>query len=300
MTAPTSSFRSSLGILIAGTVSIGFSPIFMRLSELEPTATAFHRVFLALPALWLWSVVEHRFRGQTRAAPNRREMALLIFSGLAFAGDLVFWHWAVRFTSVANAILLSNLTPIFVTLASFLLFGERFSRIFLVGVALALTGSALLVGDSFGVGADTVLGDTLGLITTLFYTTYLMTAARLRALGFSSMTVLSWGTAAATLPLLVVSLIMGESLIPTSLYGWSIILGLALVSQAAGHGMIIHALANLPAAFASVVLLLQPAVAITLAWLLLDEPLRGLQQSLGIAIIFAGIFLAGRGRPTRK
>jgi drug/metabolite transporter (DMT)-like permease len=225
---------------------------------------------------------------------------MILFVGLAFAGDLAFWHWSLKFTSVANAILLSNLTPIFVVLVSFLLFGQRFSRIFLFAVALAVGGSAMLVGDSFTVGADTVMGDAFGLVTAWFYTAYLLGVQKLRLRKLSSTRVLGWSSAAAALPLLVLAVAMGESLIPPSLHGLSMLLGLALVSHAAGQGLIVHALADLPAAFASVVMLLQPAIAIVLAWLLLDEPLRGLQQSLGIAVIFAGIFLAGRGRPARK
>jgi hypothetical protein len=46
--------RLALASLLAGAVGIAFAPIFVRLSELPPTATAFHRLFLALPALWLW------------------------------------------------------------------------------------------------------------------------------------------------------------------------------------------------------------------------------------------------------
>ena len=46
--------RLSLFILVLGAGLVALSPIFVRLSELGPTATAFHRAFLALPILFLW------------------------------------------------------------------------------------------------------------------------------------------------------------------------------------------------------------------------------------------------------
>jgi hypothetical protein len=62
----TAGSRLALVALIAGAVGIACSPIFVRLSELGPTATAFWR--LALPILWLWTEVGNR----REAAPTRR------------------------------------------------------------------------------------------------------------------------------------------------------------------------------------------------------------------------------------
>jgi len=72
--------------------------------------------------------------------------------------------------------------------------------------------------------------------------------------------------------------------------------GLALVSHAAGQGLIAYALAHLPAAFSSVSLLLQPVMAALFAWLLLSEGLVPLQV-LGGLVVLAGIYLARRGSP---
>ena len=55
-----------------------------------------------------------------------------------------------------------------------------------------------------------------------------------------------------------------------------------------------EALAHLPAAFSSVSLLLQPAVAAILAWVILGEAL-GPYQGLGAMMILVGIYFARRG-----
>jgi drug/metabolite transporter (DMT)-like permease len=90
------------------------------------------------------------------------------------------------------------------------------------------------------------------------------------------------------------ALLSGERVLPETGLGWLNLLGLALVSHAAGQGLIAYALAHLPAAFSSVSLLFQPVMAAIFAWMLLAEPLVPLQV-LGGLVVLAGIYLARRG-----
>lgn len=53
-----------LAALILGGIAVGLSPLFVRLSELGPVATAFHRVLWALPLLWLWMRVDEARAGK--------------------------------------------------------------------------------------------------------------------------------------------------------------------------------------------------------------------------------------------
>jgi drug/metabolite transporter (DMT)-like permease len=285
--------RIALAALLCGAVGIAFAPIFVRLSELGPTATAFHRLALALPALWLWRHVESRGARPTARPASRSDYLGLVVAGLLFAGDLAFWHWSIRFTTVANATLLANFAPVFVTLTAFALFGERFSRTFLVGMALALVGACVLMGRSFTLSLTHLLGDALGIVTAVFYAGYIVAVGRLRA-RFSTATIMAWSGLVTCAALLPVALLSGESLIATTAFGWAMLLGLALVSHAGGQSLIAYALAHLPAAFSSVSLLLQPAVAALLAWIILGEAL-GPWQALGALIILVGIYLARRG-----
>ena len=89
--------------LLAGAIGIAFAPIFVRLSELGPSATAFYR--LALPILWLWMEIGDR-RSETNRPAGYRDLVGLALSGLFFAGDLGLWHWSIKLTSVANSTLL--------------------------------------------------------------------------------------------------------------------------------------------------------------------------------------------------
>ena len=282
--------RFALVLLLAGAACIAFSPIFVRLSEAGPTATAFWRCALAVPALWLWFRWERPAREPTLSRSDRSYLAL---AGVFFACDLGVWHLSIKYTSVANATLLANVAPLFVTLGGFLLFRERFTRLFLFGLALAMAGAGILMGDSLSLSPVTFRGDLLGVLTAVFYAGYILTVGRLRA-RLSTRTVVFWSTLASAILLWPAALASGEQILAASAMGWLNLLALALVSQVLGTGLIAYALAHLPAAFSSVGLLLQPVLAALLALVLFDEGL-GLVQGLGALGVLAGIALARKG-----
>jgi drug/metabolite transporter (DMT)-like permease len=282
----------SLFALFAGAIFIALSPIWVRVSEVGPTASAFWRVCLAVPLLWIlfFSLKTKETKGLPAQFP------MLLVAGIAFAGDLAFWHWSIQYTTVANSTLLANLASIFVTLAAWLLWKQRPSGLFLAGLAAALLGVALLVRASWGNSPAALLGDGLGVVTAMFYAWYLLTVKGLRNRGAGTLWLMAVTTTITAIILFPVALASGEALLPGTGLGWWKLLGLAWISHAAGQGLIAYALAQLPAAFTSVGLLLQPVMAALFAWLLLAEPLSVLQV-VGGAIVLTGILLARSGSP---
>jgi drug/metabolite transporter (DMT)-like permease len=152
----------------------------------------------------------------------------------------------------------------------------------------------LLVHTSLEFSPTGLTGDALGVVTAMFYAGYILAVKGLRDRGETTLLLMAVTSAISAIILLPVALATGEQFFPATTGGWSILLGLALVSHAAGQGLIAYALAHLPAAFSSVGLLLQPVVAALFAWLLLAEPVVALQVAGGL-IVLAGIYLARRG-----
>jgi drug/metabolite transporter (DMT)-like permease len=279
----------ALGALLLGATCIALSPIFVRLSEAGPTATAFWRVALAVPVLWVLYFIREINLGAKRSPRG----LLLVAAGIAFAGDLGFWHASIQLTSVANSTLLANLASLFVTLAAWIFLRERPSRLFLAGLGLALFGVTLLVRSSLQFSATALAGDALGVVTAMFYAGYILAVKGLRDRGETALRIMAVTSTLTAILLLPAALAAGEQFFPATATGWLVVLGLALVSHAAGQGLIAYALAHLPAAFSSVGLLLQPVVAALFAWLLLAEPLAALQVAGGL-VVLAGIYLARR------
>jgi drug/metabolite transporter (DMT)-like permease len=287
--------RFALPLLILGGVTISFSGIFVRLSEVGPSATGFYRMILALPLLWLWQALEQRHAETPPPVPaSRGDWWMLVLPGLFLGADLVVWHWGLTMTSVANATVLGNSAPIFVTLAGWLFFHERFGARFLAGLALSIAGTMLLVGSSAGLGEINLLGDGLGVLAGLLYAAYLLSLKSVRA-RFTTARVMTASALSASALCLVAALVAGEDILIASFAGLAVVLGLAWLSHVTGQSLIAWAMAHLPASFSSITLLVNPLATTLLAWLILGEALEPLQAAGGAVLLF-GILLARSDR----
>jgi drug/metabolite transporter (DMT)-like permease len=285
------SHRFALAALILGGAAIGGSPIFVRLSEVGPMATGFWRVALAFFPIYIFSLIKG---GATGPKPETwADRGMLILPGVILAVDLITWHLSITITSVANATLLANLAPVFVTIIGVLFMGAAVTRVFVAGLLLAIVGVVILKGGPAALGQGDLLGDGGAVLAAVAYALYIIAIGRLRT-RFDTVRIMLWSTASAAVCLFPFGFFVEGHLMPTTAYGWAMVFGLAFISHASGQVAITYALAYLPAAFSSLTLLLQPVVAAILAWILLSEPI-GPMQAIGGLVVLAGIMIARRG-----
>jgi drug/metabolite transporter (DMT)-like permease len=291
--------RIAILAIFIGAVTIAFAPILVRLSELGPMATGFHRFLLAIPLYWLIADALPRREEPAGSETPRsvRDFLLIGMAGLYLAADIMAWHYSIQMTTVANSTLLANVAPVFVVLGGWLLFRTRVTGTYLTGLAAAMTGVFILSRASLSLSEDHFYGDLLGVLTAVFYAAYQMSVERLRR-RFSTMTIMKYAIPVSALCMVPAALASGEELFPVTLAGWAFLIALAAGPQVFGQGLIAWALAHLPVAFASVSLLLQPVTAALVAWMLFDEVI-GPQQAVGGVIVLAGIMLARRGSTRR-
>lgn len=288
--------RLALPILLLGAVSISFSGIFVKLSEVGPISTAFFRMALPLPvmAIGLWATARRR---DDRRLPhiNWRGWAGIHVAAFFLAFDLIVWHWALTMIGVGIATLLGNTAPIWVALVGFVFFKERFSARFLIGLGVASIGVvALVLGGERSLEVKDWLGLLLATLGAIGYAGYLRGVKGARtSVGLAQ--VMFWTCAFTALWLLPAALLTEDKVVPHTLHGWLAVAGLAFISQTIGQSLISWALGHLPAAFSSVSLLLNPVAAGVFAWMTLGEALSVLQIGGGFAVLF-GIFVA-RPRP---
>jgi drug/metabolite transporter (DMT)-like permease len=271
---------------------MGISPVFVRFAEIGPFSSAFWRVALAIPALFLWSMLEKPAADGER--PDASARISVILAGLLFAGDLCFWHLAIMNTSVANATFLATLAPVWVVLGSGLFLGERVERAVFLGLGLCLVGASALIGGTISARPEHLDGDLYGVATSVFFGAYFLAVRRARRTYGSGRT-LFLSSIVTALVLFAFAVVIEDDLWPGTALAVAALVALALVSHAGGQGMLSFALGHLPAAFSSLVIFLEAVAAALFGWVLLGEPL-GFVQSLGAAAIFAGIAIA---RPRR-
>ena len=137
----------------------------------------------------------------------------------------------------------ANTAPIWVTIAAALLFKERIRPGFVIGLVVALSGAALLMGLSVTESPGHLEGDLFGLLTGVFYACYLITLKRLRG-RYSTATVMVWSALPALLPLGLLAAASGERFLPLTLAGWGVLLLLALIVHAGGQSLIGYAFAH--------------------------------------------------------
>ena len=278
-------------VLVCSAVVLSLAPILVRLTETGPAAAGLWRFIFALPLLFL---LTHRPGGEGVGRPSKW-MAL---AGLFFFLDLSFWHYGIVMTSVANATVLCNLTPVVVTLFAWIVLKERPRAVFLLALAFAMIGAfAMAAGADGGQGTDPLLGVLFSLSVALWYAGYFLAVKAARNTAGAARVML-WSTAIPIPLMLAACLALGESVIPATAAGWAACVGLG-VMHVAGQGGVAWALGRVSAAMTAVVILIQPVVAAILGWLVFGETMTAIQIGGG-ALVLSAVLLAqwsARGRP---
>ncbi|HEX6930055.1 MAG TPA: DMT family transporter [Gammaproteobacteria bacterium] len=271
--------------LVFGVVMISLSGVFVKLVDVDPTASAFYRMFFGGAVLAVITLV--------RRETLRLDARTLVFAVIAaawFAGDLFVWHRSILYVGPGLATLLANFQVFLLALAGILLYRERPGLRLLVAIPLAFAGLVLLVlPEWLSLGEDYRLGVILGLVTAVCYAGYTLTLRASRignstSSNFSNMAVLSLACAAILAP---VTLAGGESFaIPGwQDFGWLVIYG--VTAQLFGWVLISQSLPRLKASTVGLVLLLQPVSAFTWDFLLFDRQLELIQFAGGVVALVA-------------
>lgn len=287
---PASSQATAFVALLSGALALGISPVFVRLADVGPFASAFWRTALALPVLFAWMRIEDR--GEP-GRPGPRWPVVL--AGLFFAGDLFFWHLSILKTTIANSTFLATTAPIWVVLVAWAWFKEKTSAATLAGLALCIAGGAALVGNSMQIDPARLTGDLYGAATGVFFGLYFH-AVRTGRLSHGAARLTFQSTVVTTLCLLAIALVLEPAIMPSSLRGWAAVLALGIVTHAAGQGLLAVALGTLPTVFSSLVIFMEAVIAAVFAWIALGEALTVVQVAGGL-LIMLGIWVA-RPRPS--
>lgn len=291
---PASPALAMFFTLLAGATCIGFSGIFVRLADVGPAAAGFWRMLFAVPVLIAWTALEQR-KPAGRKVGNGAFIAVAL-AGLTFGIDVTLYNAALGHTTIANASLLGNLSPVGVVLGGWLLLGERPSRRILGALTLAVAGAALLVLPKF-TGSERVtgnlFGDSLAVGAAFSYAAYILAVRRARdgaGAGYVSLV----SSAICAVFCLVAALVLGEQVIPASLQGWLAVAALGLVSHALGQGLITLSLGSYGASAASLVMVWPALVSVLAAWALFGEQPSPVQAFGGVAIL-AAVLMVRRG-----
>ncbi len=275
----------SLGLII-----IGFSAIFVRTANAPGPVVIFYRMLFGTLIMTI------PFARNLRKIPPlpKRGIVLAIVAGAFFGADSAAWSSGVVLSGATIPTLFVNTNPLWVGIGAWLLFKERLSAGFWIGLIIALSGAALVLGINISSDMNINQGAYLGLLAAVFYGAYFLVAQRGRV-HLDAISFFWIGTLSTAIFLLLTSLILRHPLsgFPTS--SWINFVFQGLLLQAGGWMLLSYAQGYLPASLVSPTLLGQPVVTAIVAGPLLGESLRSM-DILGGLIVLAGIFIVHRSR----
>lgn len=275
----TGASRWAFAALIGGNIALSLGAMLVRLADTGPTASGFWRMTIALPLILLfaWREIGRQNGGRL---PPRPAMLIAAVAGIFFALDLATWHIGILHTKVANATLFGNCASLLLVLWGVFLTRTLPHGWQALAVLLAFAGSALLMGQSYEMSSDYLLGDLLSLLAGVLYTCYVILMQRVRG-TLAPWTALGIASIVSVPVLLGTAFALGEAIVPRD---WTPLILLALTSQVVGQGLMTWSLPRFPPLVLGLTLLIQPAIAAIAGWLMFDE-------LLGPVDIFGGMLV---------
>jgi drug/metabolite transporter (DMT)-like permease len=264
----------------------------VAVGEVSPVVVVFARCVVGAALLLPWTVA----RGQLRPA-LRHWQALLVFTVLEMTGPWLLLAYAETSLSSSLTGLLVSAVPFVAALTAWLAGDEdRLSPVRITGMVLGLLGIVVLLGLDVG-GSKLLPLAAVGLVVIGYATAPMVVSHKLTDVP---------GVAAASIALFVTAVVYAPFALPR----------LGQVGNASGHallslavlGVVCTALAlalffalirEVGPQRALVITFLNPAVAVLLGVLLLDEPFT-LGLGIGLPVILVGCVLATRRSPARE
>lgn len=284
----------NLALLVLGVVAVSFSAPLIRLADAPPLAIAFYRnAFAALVLLGLaWST-----RRQEIRSLRARDWRWLITSGCFLALHFVTWIPSVTFTTVAASTVLVSTASVFALAGGRWVFGDSVGRSTIAGIAIALSGAALISGGDFRASTRAFVGDILALGGAVFAAAYLLTGRSLRR-RLSLLTYAGVVYSVCALVLLPAILLSGTPFMGYEPKVWLLFGLMALGPQILGHTTFNFLLGNVDATVIAVAVMAEPVVASLLALLFFGEtpPLAAI---VGGLMVLVGVYLGIVGQSRR-
>lgn len=285
------STRTVTLVLGLGVIAVSSASILVRWNtEASGLTIAFYRMAWASVLLFPLYLRDRNSNPDcANASVGLRMLVLLAGCGLAF--HFAFWTTALQHTSITVAVLLGNVTPILVALASRIFLKERLPLASALGILLTICGVGFLGVSDFQIGGS-FKGPLFAMAGAVGLSIYILAGhVSLRLKSFWSYVYPTY--LCATVILACVLLLSGERFIGFSFETHLLMLALAAGPQCIGHSSYNYCLKYLSPTLVSLLLLAEPIGASLLAFFLLNESLSGLSL-VGFFLVGGGLFIVSR------
>lgn len=272
-------------ITIAAAVIISFSSVWVNIADVEPTSSAFYRVFIGSIFLLPFCLKN------TLTAIDREILSRGLLCALYFALDLMCWHEAIVRIGPGLSTLLGNFEVFILAAIGIFILKEKHKKTLFIAVPLALVGIFLLaeaniptLNSSYGIGI------LLGFTTAFLYALFILELKKLTQIcsnPFLPITLVSLISAAILAIFMVLQDITFS--IPDTKSCLSLF-ALGLFSQCIGWYLISNALPKVRTSIIGLILLVQPTLSFIWDVLIFHRSTTGLNW-FGLCITLSAIYV---------
>ena len=281
--------KRSMAMLIAAMAIWGSIGIFRRYIPLPSSVLAATRGVIGT----LFLLVFLKFRGRKfRFSMSGKLIVWYAVAGAIMAFNWVFLFEAYNYTSIAIATLCYYMMPVFVTLASAVLFSERLTARKLICVAVCLFGMLLVSGviGSGLPGPGETKGILLGLGAAVLYAIVVLMNKKVSGIDpFEKTIVQLLASSAALVPYLLLTVDPGS--LQLSGIAIPMLLVVGILHTGIPYALYFGCTDGLKAQTVAIFGYLDPIVAVLLSALLLGEPLTVLSM-IGVVLVIGGAIVS--------
>jgi drug/metabolite transporter (DMT)-like permease len=278
---------------IAAGILFGTAAVFIRLTDINVFSIAIWRLIIASVALALIFLAFKKKLHVNLLKSNSRHFLVL---GILLGVHFILFVSAVKDTTILNATVLVNTTPIFSMLVSTFLYRVKPSKLALCGIAVSFIGAGLIAYGDAGKGKTAnLIGDleaALAAVAEGFYLNY----GREKRSQLSPLPTMLFTYLAAALMVGTTAVFAGatfeaadslETLLP--------LIGLGILPTAMAHTLYFSSLSNLKSFETATMALLEPVGATFLGIAVFAE-LPAPIFALGAVLVLTGIFSIAAGK----
>ncbi|MGG7661604.1 DMT family transporter [Dyadobacter sp. BHUBP1] len=275
--------------LIIGIISISIFPVLVKWAPVSGVSSAFYRMLLGLLFLLPYVLFRRKF-----TLPGSALWFPIVLCGIIFASDIAVWNLSIHYSNATQATLLTNLSPVWVGVGTFLFLPDKPAPRFWLGTLVALIGMVILIGTETFMTMKFDLGFALAMLSGVLYASYMLISKTvLNKIDIVSFMTISM--AVSSIYLFAICLIFDQPVWHFEPVIWSVFVVQGLICQLIGWLTINAAMKQMDAKSVSLSLLSQAIVTGVFAWIFIGEKIT-VQMISGGVVILIGIAITYTGR----
>ncbi len=267
-------------MLITSMTIFGTIALFVRNIPLPSGEIALYRAILAALLISAFLIVT---RQKIDFRKIKRDIPLLLFSGVAMGINWILLFEAYNYTTVSAATLSYYFAPVIVTAVCPIIFREKMTAKQIICFVMSTVGLVLITGIG-GIGERGIIGILLGLGAAVFYATVVLINKFIKEVEGIHRTLMQFLAAIVTL-IPYVAVTNGVNLTALDTKGWVCLLIIGLLHTGITYCLYFSSLKELPGQKAAILSYIDPLVAVVISVAILGEEMTLMQAIGGLLIL---------------